>query len=246
MCRRPDENFEGVYRWLLERNMKMYAVAFALDGMGDIYLDARLPLAAATPEEIDRLLGSVLEYSDGSFNTILELGFASSIRKEWEWRVSRGESTRNLEAFIGPLGLDRPSEASGGVRSRWPAACARRRRRPGRALHRRRPAAGGASPRNTTPEHDRDRRDEVGGHAEAAGVHVLQREGVRREGDRGREDAEVDQPPHRRGRRGRDLVDQLSGERQAHDRADRAGQPGDLDRGLSRPTSGFCRIRLIE
>ena len=109
VCRRPDENFEGVYRWLLERNMKMYAVAFALDGMGDIYLDARLPLAAATPEELDRLLGSVLEYSDGSFNTILELGFASSIRKEWEWRISRGESTRNLEAFIGPLGLDRPS-----------------------------------------------------------------------------------------------------------------------------------------
>jgi hypothetical protein len=110
VCRRPDENFDGVYRWLLERNMKMYAVGFALDGMGDIYLGARLPLAAATPEEIDRLLGSVLEYSDGSFNTILELGFASSIRKEWEWRISRGESTRNLEAFIGPLGLDRPSE----------------------------------------------------------------------------------------------------------------------------------------
>ncbi len=106
VCRKPDENFAGVYRWLLERNMKLYAVAFALDPMGDIYLDARLPLAAASVEEIDRLLGSVLEASDGSFNTILELGFASSIRKEWEWRVSRGEPTRNLEAFRGPLGLD--------------------------------------------------------------------------------------------------------------------------------------------
>ncbi len=106
VCRRPDENFEGVYRWLLERNMKMYAVAFALDGVGDIYLDARLPLAAATPDEVDRLLGAVLEYADSSFNTILELGFASSIRKEWEWRVSRGEPTRNLEAFRGPLRLD--------------------------------------------------------------------------------------------------------------------------------------------
>jgi putative sensory transduction regulator len=106
VCRKPDENFAGVYRWLLERNMKMYAVSFGLDGMGDIYLDARLPLSSATTEEIDRLLGSVLEYSDGSFNTILELGFASSIRKEWEWRVSRGEPTRNLEAFRGPLGLD--------------------------------------------------------------------------------------------------------------------------------------------
>ena len=103
VCRKPDENFEGVYRWMLERNMKMYAVSFALDGMGDIYLDARLPLGSVTTEEIDRLLGSVLEYSDGSFNTILEIGFASSIRKEWEWRISRGESTRNLEAFRGWL-----------------------------------------------------------------------------------------------------------------------------------------------
>ena len=59
-----------------------------------------------TPDELDRLLGSVLTYADESFNTILELGFASSIRKEWEWRVSRGESTKNLEAFRGWLESD--------------------------------------------------------------------------------------------------------------------------------------------
>ncbi len=106
VCRRPDEEFERVYRWLLERNLKMYAVAFALDHHGDIYLDARLPLAAATAEELDRLLGSVLTYADESFNTILELGFASSIRKEWEWRRDRGESTANLEAFRGWLEAD--------------------------------------------------------------------------------------------------------------------------------------------
>ena len=64
----------------------MYAVAFAVDRTGDIYLDARLPLSAVTPDELDRLLGSVLTYADESFNAILELGFASSIRKEWEWR----------------------------------------------------------------------------------------------------------------------------------------------------------------
>ena len=110
MCRRPDENFEGVYRWMLERNMKTYAVAYALDAMGDIYLEGKLPLDAVTREEVDRLLGAVLEHADGAFNTLLELGFATSIRKEWEWRTSRGESTRNLEAFIGPLGLDKPSE----------------------------------------------------------------------------------------------------------------------------------------
>lgn len=99
VCRKPDENFEGVHRWLLERNMKMFAVAFAIDAMGDIYLDARLPLAIVDESELDRLLGAVLTYADESFNTILELGFATSIRKEWEWRLARGESTRNLEAF---------------------------------------------------------------------------------------------------------------------------------------------------
>ena len=103
VCRNPDENHERVYRWLLERNLKTYAVSYAVDHLGDIYLDARLPLASVAPDELDRLLGAVLSYADESFNAILELGFASAIRKEWEWRRSRGESTRNLEAFRGWL-----------------------------------------------------------------------------------------------------------------------------------------------
>jgi len=106
VARRPDENHERVYRWLLERNLKLYGVAFAVDHMGDIYLDGRLPLSSVTPDEVDRLLGSVLSYADESFNTILELGFATSIRREWDWRRSRGESTRNLEAFRGWLEKD--------------------------------------------------------------------------------------------------------------------------------------------
>lgn len=99
VCRRPDENFEGVYRWLLERNARMFAFAFAIDALGDIYLNARLPHSMINGDEIDRLLGSALSYADDAFNRILELGFATSIRKEWEWRLSTGESTANLAAF---------------------------------------------------------------------------------------------------------------------------------------------------
>ena len=102
VARRPDENHEAVYRWLLERNTRLYAVAFAVDPLGDIYLSGRLPLAAVTPDEVDTLLGAVLEAADSSFNTILELGFASSIRKEWHWRLLRGEPTHNLAAFTHP------------------------------------------------------------------------------------------------------------------------------------------------
>lgn len=99
VIRRPDENEPAVHRWLLERNLRLFGVSYAVDGLGDIYLVGKLPLSVVTPQELDRLLGTVLEAADGSFNTLLELGFASAIRKEYAWRVSRGESTRNLEAF---------------------------------------------------------------------------------------------------------------------------------------------------
>ena len=97
--RRPDENHEAFYKWLLERNARMFAVSFAVDNLGDVYLVGRLPLSAVSAEEIDRILGSVLTYSDEWFDTALELGFRTSIEKEWDWRVKRGESLRNLEAF---------------------------------------------------------------------------------------------------------------------------------------------------
>ncbi|WP_432587735.1 YbjN domain-containing protein [Streptomyces sp. HD1123-B1] len=99
VIRHPDENHDAVHRWLLERNTRLYGMSYAIDSMGDIYLVGRLPLAAVTPDELDRLLGTVLENADGSFNTLLEMGFATAIRKEYAWRTARGESTRNLEAF---------------------------------------------------------------------------------------------------------------------------------------------------
>ncbi|MFE7612602.1 type III secretion system chaperone family protein [Streptomyces celluloflavus] len=99
VVRHPDENHEAVHRWLLERNIRLYGVSYAIDKLGDIYLVGKLPLAAVTADELDRILGTVLENADGSFNTLLELGFATAIRKEYAWRVSRGESTRNLDAF---------------------------------------------------------------------------------------------------------------------------------------------------
>jgi Putative bacterial sensory transduction regulator len=98
-CRQPDENHAEFYRFLLQRGSRMYGVHFTLDAGGDVYLVGRLPLAAISPDEIDRLLGCVLSYSDENFDRALMLGFASSIRKEYAWRVKRGESLANLRPF---------------------------------------------------------------------------------------------------------------------------------------------------
>jgi putative sensory transduction regulator len=112
-CRQPDENHARFYRFLLERNGRMYGVHFAVDPQGDVYLVGRLPLGSATADEIDRLLGCVLTYSDENFNAALAIGFASSIRKEWAWRVKRGESLANLRAFT-QFADPAPGEADGG------------------------------------------------------------------------------------------------------------------------------------
>lgn len=99
VVRKPDENAEQFYRFLLQRNARLYGVAFSIDPTGDVYLVGRVPLHAVTADEVDRLLGAVLEYADSSFDPLLELGFASSIRREWAWRKERGESLANLQAF---------------------------------------------------------------------------------------------------------------------------------------------------
>ncbi len=84
VCRKPDENVEEFHRFLLRRNARLYAVAFSVDEVGDVYLVGRLPLHAVTAEEVDRLL---------------EIGFAGSIRREWQWRQKNGMPTANLQAF---------------------------------------------------------------------------------------------------------------------------------------------------
>jgi len=97
--RKPDENAEAFYKWLLERNARMFAVSFAIDNVGDVYLAGRLPLSAVDADTIDRVLGSVLTYADEWFDQALKLGFRTSIEREWDWRVKRGESLANLRAF---------------------------------------------------------------------------------------------------------------------------------------------------
>ena len=99
VVRHPDENTEQVQRFLLQRNRRIFALAYTVDQHGDIYLGGRLPLSAVTPLTLDRVAGAVLEHGDGVFNHLLELGFPGAIRREWAWRLARGESTDNLAAF---------------------------------------------------------------------------------------------------------------------------------------------------
>jgi Putative bacterial sensory transduction regulator len=113
VVRNPDENHEEVYRFLLRRNLRLPGLAYAVDRTGDIYVTGRLPAAAVDARSVDQLLGVVLVACDEPFNELLVMGFLGSMRKEWEWRVSRGESLRNLEAFRHVL--ERPGDPARGA-----------------------------------------------------------------------------------------------------------------------------------
>jgi Putative bacterial sensory transduction regulator len=99
VVRNPDENHEEFFRHLLRRNLRMPGLAYAIDGTGDVYVKGEVPTTAVDAAYLDQLLGVVLDAADTPFNELLVLGFLTSMRKEWAWRIARGESTRNLEAF---------------------------------------------------------------------------------------------------------------------------------------------------
>lgn len=99
VIRNPDENHERFYRYLLGKNLRLPGAAYAIDKSGDVYVTARLPLTAVDDESLDALFGVLLDAADSHFNELLALGFLSSMKKEWQWRIERGESLRNLAAF---------------------------------------------------------------------------------------------------------------------------------------------------
>ena len=116
VIRNADEAHERFYRTLLRRNLRMAGVAYAIDASGDVYVTSHVPLAGVDEAYLDQLLGTVLEAADEPFDELLEIGFITSMRKEWAWRISRGEPTRNLDAFrhildTGPQG-EAPGEGS--------------------------------------------------------------------------------------------------------------------------------------
>jgi Putative bacterial sensory transduction regulator len=115
VIRHPDENHEAFYRYLLGKNLRLPGLAYAVDSSGDVYVTGRVPSSGVDAAYLDQLMGVVLDAADARFNELLVIGFITSMRKEWDWRVSRGESLRNLEAFRSILQRDGdpPPEGAG-------------------------------------------------------------------------------------------------------------------------------------
>lgn len=73
------ERQSEAYRWILQRNLRQY-LRFACDDEGAIHLVGQVPLECCDEEELDRLVGSVLEYQDLNFRPFLEIGFPKALQ----------------------------------------------------------------------------------------------------------------------------------------------------------------------
>jgi hypothetical protein len=91
--RAPEEQHERLYRELLLRQATSYLLRFTLDEAGDLFLVGQVPLRAVTPEEVDRVVGTLLDLADAAYLPAVEIGFASSIAAEKAWRHRLAEGS---------------------------------------------------------------------------------------------------------------------------------------------------------
>jgi hypothetical protein len=77
----PETNVCETYQYLLRRNSALRGMRFSLGDEDAVYLVGELPVAAVTEDEIDRIVGTSLEYVDECFPAAMTLGYASIYRR---------------------------------------------------------------------------------------------------------------------------------------------------------------------
>ncbi|MGV3760794.1 MAG: YbjN domain-containing protein, partial [Actinomycetota bacterium] len=73
----PEENAGQLYEHLLRRNLKLYGAAFAIGEEDAIFLVGQVAADHVDDDELDRILGSLYQWTEHFFRPALRIGFAS-------------------------------------------------------------------------------------------------------------------------------------------------------------------------
>jgi hypothetical protein len=78
----PEERQADVYKLLLRHNHRAEGLSFSFEGReGVICLVSRIPRSELTREKLDLSVGRIVETTEITFRSILEIGFGSRLRK---------------------------------------------------------------------------------------------------------------------------------------------------------------------
>jgi hypothetical protein len=76
----PEENHAAFYEHLLRRNVKLYGGAFAIGEEDAIFLVGQIANDAVDDDELDRILGSLYEWTEQFFRPAMRIGYASRFK----------------------------------------------------------------------------------------------------------------------------------------------------------------------
>lgn len=76
----PEENVGQLYEHLLRRNRKLYGAAFAIGEEDAIFLVGQLAAEFVDDDELDRILGSLYQWTEQFFRPAMRIGFASRFK----------------------------------------------------------------------------------------------------------------------------------------------------------------------
>jgi len=68
-----------LHRWLLARNLRLRAVCFGVDEVGDVFLTGSLPHAAVDVATVDGVLGEVVQLLEQALPTLLRLAYGDRL-----------------------------------------------------------------------------------------------------------------------------------------------------------------------
>jgi hypothetical protein len=77
----PETNVEATWEYLLKRNADLLGMAFALGPEEAVYLVGRVPVERVDDEELDRIMGASLAYTDECFPTAMAIGYEGRYRR---------------------------------------------------------------------------------------------------------------------------------------------------------------------
>ena len=77
----PEANKEEVYAYLMRRNSALLGMAFALGPEDAVYLVGRVPARLIDDDELDRIAGASVVYTDDHFPTAMTMAHPSTYRR---------------------------------------------------------------------------------------------------------------------------------------------------------------------
>ncbi|MCC5953148.1 MAG: YbjN domain-containing protein [Acidimicrobiia bacterium] len=76
----PEERAAEVYEFLLRRNRQIFGAAFCIGDEDACYLVGQIPIGQIDDGELDRILGTLWEWTERSFRPAMRLGFGDRFK----------------------------------------------------------------------------------------------------------------------------------------------------------------------